>query len=184
MVQGFDSVQQLSEVYGLEEETLDEIKEWLAVGPKPEYEEERHFDMEKEDTPPPVIVDLNTADSATLVRLRGIGPVFARRIMEYRDALGGFHSKEQLLEVYGFPPETYESLEERFTVNGTAIRRLNINDTPSTALSEHPYISSALANFIVSYRMNHNGFTSLDELKESFLVDEALFQKLSNYLSL
>ncbi len=48
------------------------------------------------------LVDLNTADSVTLLSLYGIGPSFAKRIMKYRNLLGGFYNKTQLLEVYGF----------------------------------------------------------------------------------
>lgn len=47
------------------------------------------------------IVDIATADSASLLSIRGIGPVFASRIIKYRDKLGGFYSVEQLLEVWG-----------------------------------------------------------------------------------
>ena len=50
---------------------------------------------------PPVVVEINTADSAELMRLNGIGASFSRRIVKYRNLLGGFISKEQLLEVYG-----------------------------------------------------------------------------------
>ena len=52
-------------------------------------------------------VELNSADSLELLGLKGIGPVFASRILKYRNLLGGFYSVSQLLEVYGFPEETY-----------------------------------------------------------------------------
>ena len=45
-------------------------------------------------------VDVNTADSAALVALRGIGPSFARGIVRYRELLGGYHDLDQLAEVY------------------------------------------------------------------------------------
>jgi competence ComEA-like helix-hairpin-helix protein len=46
-------------------------------------------------------IDINTADSAAWVALNGIGPGFAKRIMTYREKLGGFYQVDQLKEVYG-----------------------------------------------------------------------------------
>src|SRR5437660_80245 len=40
------------------------------------------------------VIELNTADSAKLTELKGIGPSFARRIVNYRNRLGGFIRKE------------------------------------------------------------------------------------------
>ena len=56
----------------------------------------------------PLSVELNSADSVTLQLLHGIGPAYARRIVNYRDRLGGFVSTTQLLEVYGFGPELWK----------------------------------------------------------------------------
>ncbi len=58
----------------------------------------------------PVVVDLNLADAAALDTLPGVGPVTAAAILAYRDAHGGFTSVEQLREVDGIGPKTYERL--------------------------------------------------------------------------
>ncbi len=44
--------------------------------------------------------------------LRGIGNYYAKSIVKYRDELGGFVSSSQLLEIYNFRKETYESIEK------------------------------------------------------------------------
>ena len=46
-------------------------------------------------------IDINTADSTAWVALNGIGPGFAKRIITYREKLGGFYQVDQLKEVYG-----------------------------------------------------------------------------------
>jgi len=57
-------------------------------------------------------IELNKADSAELVKLRGIGPVLAKRIIRYRTSLGGkFHSVEELRNVYGLSEETFQSIK-------------------------------------------------------------------------
>src|SRR3569833_3197280 len=58
-----------------------------------------------------VVIELNSADSAKLTELKGIGPSFARRIINYRNRLGGFINKEQLKEVYGMDDDRYAEMQ-------------------------------------------------------------------------
>ena len=44
-------------------------------------------------------VDINRADSALFETLPGIGPYFAGKMVHYREALGGYSCKEQLMEI-------------------------------------------------------------------------------------
>ena len=60
-------------------------------------------------------IDVNTADVAALERLPGIGPTLAQRIMEYREAHGPFSAPEELSNVKGVGPKTYETLRDYVT---------------------------------------------------------------------
>ena len=57
-------------------------------------------------------LNLNQATLEELETLPGIGPVLAQRIIDYRDAHGGFHSVSELLEVEGLGEKTYEKLSD------------------------------------------------------------------------
>jgi competence protein ComEA len=57
-------------------------------------------------------VSLSSATAEQLDALPGVGPVLARRIIEWRDAHGGFTSLSQLDQVPGVGPRTYERLKE------------------------------------------------------------------------
>ena len=72
--------------------------------------------------PAGTVVELNSADTTILKRVPGIGSAFARRIVNFRAALGGFHSVEQLSEVYGIDAERYRALRPWFAVDTAAIR--------------------------------------------------------------
>lgn len=61
-------------------------------------------------------LDLNTADSAALDALPGIGPVLAARILAERRRLGGFRQVEELLAVPGIGPRLFERLSPRVRV--------------------------------------------------------------------
>lgn len=61
-------------------------------------------------------LDLNRATLDELIALPGIGPVLARRIIEYREAQGGFKSVEELLSVRGIGPKKLAQIKERVRV--------------------------------------------------------------------
>ncbi len=65
----------------------------------------------KEETDENLNLDLNTADTVSFKKLKGIGSYFSKKIVEYRDELGGFHSKEQLLEIWNFDEEKLEGIK-------------------------------------------------------------------------
>lgn len=62
------------------------------------------------------LVNLNTADSATLQTLPRIGPALAQRIIEWREANGGFSAVDQLTSVTGIGEKTFEGMRDRVTV--------------------------------------------------------------------
>lgn len=56
-------------------------------------------------------VNINTADTAQLMKVPGIGSYYARQIVGKRARLGGFASPKQLLEIDGFPEKALEYME-------------------------------------------------------------------------
>ncbi len=61
-------------------------------------------------------IDINTADSATLVRIKGIGPVTAARIIADRNENGPFTDLEQLWELGYFSETTFDSIKTRLRI--------------------------------------------------------------------
>ena len=131
-----------------------------------------------------VMIDLNTADSVTLLALYGIGPSYARRIVKYRDLLGGYYSKMQLLEVYGFDQERLDMIDANCEVGNGVIRKINVNTVKTEELKKHPYFNYYTAKAIVDQRIILKRYTSLDQIRVIPLIREELFAKIKNYLSL
>lgn len=75
---------------------------------------------EKGSAPIPLIININTADEATLVRLKGIGPVAAAQIIEYRTTKGPFTDIGQLKEVIVISDNNFEILKDHLSVGATA----------------------------------------------------------------
>lgn len=101
------------------------------------------------------LVDLNTADSAAFDALPGIGGWFASKMIEHREALGGYSYKEQLMDIYNFDQEKYSALEDLVTVSAEYISPYPLWDFPVDSLRRHPYIKNVeTARAIVLYREN------------------------------
>lgn len=88
---------------------LSPLLQFSSSGPMLERREERGRSST------PVLVDLNRADSTTLVGLPGIGPALAGRVLAHRRR-GSFSAVEDLLEVRGIGPTTLERLRSKVHV--------------------------------------------------------------------
>ena len=121
---------------------------------------------------PDTLVDLNSIDSVSLVKLPGIGPWFALRIVEYRDRLGGYCSVGQLAEIDGLQ----DSLMQWFVVTDTVpIRKVSVNRASLSELRRHPYINFYQARAIVELRRQYGPIKNPDRLS---LLDEFTGQDL------
>jgi DNA uptake protein ComE-like DNA-binding protein len=130
-----------------------------------------------------VAVELNTADSATLTRLPGIGPVFAGRIVRFRKSLGGYSSVGQLLEVYGMREENFKRFKDNVTADTVQIKQIRINFADVYDLEHHPYISGSQAKRIVDHRSANGPFRSLSELEEKGIFDKPSLDRIKCYLT-
>lgn len=132
----------------------------------------------------PSVIELNTADTSLLTSINGIGPVFAHRIVAYRELLGGFHHKKQLLEVYGMDQDKYALIEPKLKVDSTYINKINVNQAGVSDLIHHPYFTPAVANAIVNYRKAHGPFQRLSDIMKCHLVNAELYRKIAPYLTI
>jgi len=61
-------------------------------------------------------ININTATVEELVKLKRVGPKYAIKIVEYREANGPFQSVEEITNVPGIGPKTFEVNMEAITV--------------------------------------------------------------------
>ncbi len=133
----------------------------------------------------PELVFLDNADSVILLGLKGVGPVFASRIIRYREKLGGFYSLDQIKEVWGITDSIYQSLLPAIAIQSTIpFRFIHLNSDTFGILASHPYIKGKIAGLICNYRKQHKSFTSIEELKQLPLITEENFLKLVPYITL
>ena len=61
-------------------------------------------------------ININTADSGTLQKIPGVGPVTAEKIIDYRTSRGKFSSIEEIKNVSGIGEKTFEKMKDKITV--------------------------------------------------------------------
>lgn len=129
-------------------------------------------------------LDLNATDTTQLKMVRGIGPGISRRIVKYRDALGGFASLAQVREIYGLDTAVVgELLKFAYLSDNHALRKLPINSATVEQLDAHPYISPKQAKVIAAYRQQHGRFNAAADLAPIRILDKSTLEKLTPYLA-
>lgn len=127
-------------------------------------------------------VELNGADSAALVAVRGIGPLTAGRIVRYRERLGGFARIGQLREIEGMTDENYRRILQQIWVDSSKIQKIDINFALPLQLRDHPYLPERVLNRLLKYRQLKGGWRSIRDLTERHIISEQQAEKLSPYL--
>lgn len=126
--------------------------------------------------------NLNTADTAQLKRLRGIGEKRALNIIKYREKLGGFAQIKQIEEVWGLDSIAIESIKKFAYIEPNSWQKISINTANADEFKKHPYISPKLANILVNYRLQHGKYQSEADLRKVKALEESILQKLMPYL--
>ncbi len=131
-----------------------------------------------------LVLELNAADSLDLQQLRGIGPSFSRRIVKYRQMLGGYARKEQLLEVYGMDSARYAMISDHLVVDTARLHKINLNTATIKELMRHPYIEFYVAKLLVTFRERTGQVGSFAQLEANSGIPPDLLRRIRPYLAL
>lgn len=180
----FRKKEDLKPLYTLTEEEYNRIAPYIAISANSSSPFNNEYPSFYKNEPLPATIDVNKADSALLVRLRGIGPTLSHKIIERRNALGGFIKHEQLLEVYKFPDTVFAMLKEKLIINTTAVRKIKLNSATADDMKAHPYIGEKVAKNIVLFREGLKKFDNIEQLRQVPLMNEEIYRKIAPYFTL
>lgn len=177
-------------LYGLTAKQYRELEPYISISPDylpaadiyAEKRENRPFHRDSLTYSPKIgpteRVNLNTADTSLLKRIPGIGSYYARRIVYYRQRLGGFVSTDQLAEIEDFPMESAIFM----TIDTTAIKKMNVNRLTWQQMRRHPYMGFHRAKAISDYRRLKGNLHSLNDLRLLPEFSADAIKRLSPYV--
>ena len=183
----FRSKADVKKMYCIQEKLYQSLEPYIVIPEKKTDTVKSYVSDSKAPLPKPqpetVLVELNTADSLSLIKIKGIKGFYSKKIIEHRNELGGYAFKEQLMELWKFDKEKYDGVEKYITVDVSKIKKININTCTAKEL-KHPYLSWNEVNAIISYRTKHGKYANTEDIKKTDLVDDETYRKIAPYLSI
>ncbi|WP_461788194.1 ComEA family DNA-binding protein [Pedobacter sp.] len=175
----FYKPEDLQKMYTISPKKYQELLPYVNIPQLAKQENKSLFTYAKK---APVMVDVNTADTLMLDEIKGVGAAFARRIVKYRERLGGFYAKEQLLEVFGVDTAKFIEIKDQIKIDPEAIKKIPINSVEFDDLKRHPYLTFKQMNAIVQYRKQHGAYKNLSDLGKVLILKPETIDKIAPYL--
>ena len=169
-----------SKIFGISASTFNSLYDFIDL---PEEIVYKKFEKQPVKIPSPIEKkDFNTAESEDFRAINGIGPVLSKRIVAFRNGLGGFHSMRQVNEVFGLNDTIANEVKTRFYIEDSlSVKKINLSIATAEVLQNHPYINRKLAKTLVAYRAQHP-FQSVSDLLGIKIMTDSLYQRLRPYL--
>lgn len=192
----FRDKEDLKKVYVISDEFYIAVEPYIQIIPgKEEIEKENRFErsdnFEKKTTEntskkdeADYKININAADTTEWKKIRGIGPVLSQRIINFKKALGGFYSIDQIKEVYGIEEELFQAIKPKLTLSDSNnYNKIDVNVINEVELAKHPYVNRKEAKIIVNYRMQHGDFEHFEEIRKIKGINLEKVSKVFPYLS-
>jgi competence ComEA-like helix-hairpin-helix protein len=173
----------LRKLYGMDSLFYESLTPFILLPEKIELVK-KESDFTKSFKKKSEIFDINEADSTQWKSIYGIGSKLSKRIIVYREKLGGFITQNQLNEVYGLDSVVIDRINKASFLSAEfSPNKIYVNTADELVLSSHPYLTKKLAKAIVAYRFQHGKFHSLEDLRKVQLIDNTVLEKISPYLT-
>ncbi|MBR2027330.1 MAG: helix-hairpin-helix domain-containing protein [Alistipes sp.] len=161
--------------------SMNELRDCFAVS-KEMADSLEHFVILTPSDPHKGLVEINSADSARLRSVRGIGEKTVVAVIEYRKLLGGFVRKEQIAELKCVTSENFAKISEQIYCDSCNISKIDINFAPASQFEHHPYMSRRAIKLIIETRESKGGWNSIEEMQEDNIFTKEQAEAIAPYL--
>ncbi len=178
----FYEKEDLLKIYGIEIEQYKILEPYIIIEMQDNSREKKEFITEKSETK--IIIEINSGTKEDLIKLHGIGNSFAERIIKYRDLLGGFYKKDQLLEIYGMDSTRYLGFIQDVLIDTNLINKISLNEADFKIFIRHPYLNKYQTEAILKYKEVMGNFSKIEQIYQNNLLTKEEYSKLEPYLKL
>ncbi len=178
----FRTPNDFSRVYGISTEKFEQLQPFISIASN-DHALSDSLKTNKKEHKQDLIVDINTADTSTLMKVKGIGVGYAKKIIGYRKVLGGYIKVEQLKEIFGMTVENYERIKPFCKIGVCEIQKILVNRASVTKLSAHPYLRFYKAKAIYELRRNKGKLHTISEIAALPEFNQEDVEKIEPYLS-
>jgi DNA uptake protein ComE-like DNA-binding protein len=172
----FKTKQDLLKIYGIDDNLYRSLEDYIVI-----HSEIKTLPPEREVKI--ARIEINICQKEDLEKIPEIGEQLAKRIISYRNLLGGYYSLNQLREVYNIKNDIVENASQYFTIDTFQIQKIRLNFYDSKNLPKHPYIKQENWRRILEYRGINGAFKNADLLLKQGLVDSATYIKIAPYIT-
>ena len=175
MIGGYRSFEEFEECYSVDSVMSARLKGYIIF---PERDSVVDYSRTKEE----VLVEINSADSAALIAVSGIGPKSVVQIIRYRELLGGYYSPMQISELEVVTEANFIKILPQIWCDTVQIKKININFATSKELEVHPYISNRMLKKIINHRELKGGWSTIEEMIDSKIFKSEEAARIAPYL--
>lgn len=181
----FFKKEDLKKIYGLRDSDYKKVAPYIRLyekehknnyDDKPREQKSYEYQRKK--------IDINRATAEEFETLYGIGVYLAKRIVNFREKLGGFYAVEQVGETYGIADSVFQVFKNQLEVNQKDLVQININRADFQQLDAHPYISKKLALEIIALREKLGTIENLESLHSLKNWDNHSLEQVRPYLKI
>lgn len=180
----FYKAEDLKKIYGLTPAIYSQLKDYIEIPIQQEEEDfEAPLEDKKNDLAKTIVpLEINRADSISLLQIPGIGPFYAGQIVKYRNLLGGYISLDQLGEIYKMDSIRLNAFLPYLIYKDTTINKIDINTVEFKDLLRHPYFDYETTKNVFQERNKLGKFAGLYQLLNSGVLSDSLYAKVYPYL--
>lgn len=171
----------LARIYGMSEEKYELLQPYIHIPEKSAQVKSDTVQLAVQADS--LMLELNSADSTHLVSVRGIGPYYARSIIRFRQAAGGFVRVEQLLDIYGMTEDNYSLIHPHVWVDTSLVQKIKVNTASVARLKSHPCLNFYQALQIYELRRQKGKLRGMDDLQYLSEMDEKSLEIMQYYFN-
>lgn len=177
----FRKKEDLKKIFGITDMDYKRLEPYIKILEKPEIPK-KSIAHQKNKEANTLIIDINQSNAEDWQKLKGIGPSYSKRIIKFRDKLGGFSNIQQVGETYGLPDSTFNKIIP-FLKTSAILKTIDINKVSAKELQQHPYLNYRQASAIINYRNNHGPFQNAEDLNPIKALSENTLIAVKPYFS-